>query len=66
MALWRRESGGTERTFTVPHLLGASVRPTVLYPATADADVRWDATEGRLTVSLPRAGTAVLARLIHS
>ena len=66
VALWRRESGGTERTFTVPHLLWASVRPTVLYPATADADVRWDATEGRLTVSLPRAGTAVLARLIHS
>jgi alpha-galactosidase len=62
--VWRRESGdGTERTFTVPHLLGAPARPTVLYPATSDAGAQWDAAEGQLTVSLPRANTAVLVRL---
>jgi alpha-galactosidase len=61
--VWRRKPGGADRTFTVPHLLGTPVRATVLYPNTAGAGAGWDPAEGRLTVSLPRAGTAVLVRL---
>jgi alpha-galactosidase len=51
------------RTLTIPHLRGAHVRPTVLHPATADATAEWDAADGKLTVSLPRADTAVVLRL---
>lgn len=61
--VWRRKSDDTGRTLAVPHLRGASVRATVLYPGTSDAGVEWDAAEGRLTVSLPRSDTAVLVRL---
>ena len=61
--VWRRKSDDTGRALTVPHLRGASVRATVLYPGTSDAGVEWDAAEGRLTVSLPRTDTAVLVRL---
>ncbi|MFE7764098.1 alpha-galactosidase [Streptomyces sp. NPDC057438] len=53
----------TDRALPVPHLRGTQVRPTVLYPETADAAARWDAYRGLLTVSLPRANTAVLLRL---
>ncbi|MFE9603897.1 alpha-galactosidase [Streptomyces hokutonensis] len=68
VTVWRRESdgdgpGSVDRALAVPHLRGARVEPVVLYPSTADAGVEWDAAEGRLTVSLPRAGTAVLVRL---
>jgi len=68
VTVWRREPdgdrpGAVDRALAVPHLRGARVQPVVLYPATADAGVEWDAAEGRLTVSLPRAGTAVLVRL---
>lgn len=63
VTVWRRESSDTGRTFTVPHLLGAPVHATVLYPTTADAEAEWDATEGQLTVTLPRADTAVLVGL---
>ncbi|WP_329263603.1 alpha-galactosidase [Streptomyces sp. NBC_01478] len=63
VTVWRRGSDDTGRTLTVPHLRGASTHATVLYPGTADAGVQWDAAEGRLTVSLPRADTAVLVRL---
>lgn len=52
-----------DRALAVPHLRGALVDPVVLYPATADAGVEWDSADGRLTVSLPRAGTAALVRL---
>lgn len=79
LAVWRREhreSGGEtvpsrhgqnepvydQCTLTLPHLRGAPVRTTVLHPATADA-AEWDAANGKLTVSLPRANTAVLLRL---
>ncbi len=61
--VWRRGSDDTGRTLTVPHLRGAAVHATVLYPGTSDADAAWDAAEGRLAVSLPRANTAVLVRL---
>lgn len=62
--VWRRASGdGTDRTLTVPHLLGVPVRAAVLYPTSADAGAEWDAAEGQLTVSLPRVNTAVLVRL---
>ncbi|WP_327182901.1 alpha-galactosidase [Streptomyces sp. NBC_01334] len=79
LVLWRREpaAGGQGRvpsrdrppaddstcTVTVSHLRGSHLRPTPLYPATADASATWDAAEGQLTVSLPRPGTAVLLRL---
>ncbi|MEV6485943.1 alpha-galactosidase [Streptomyces sp. NPDC051576] len=68
VTVWRRESGDdgpadTYRSLAVPHLRGAQVHPTVLYPATGDAGAEWDAAEGRLTISLPRADTAVLVRL---
>ena len=61
--VWRRQSDDTGRTLTVPHLRGASAHATVLYPGTSDAGAEWDAAEGQLTVSLPRANTAVLVRL---
>jgi alpha-galactosidase len=51
------------RTLTIPHLRGSHVHPTVLHPVTADAAAEWDAADGKLTVSLPRADTAVLLRL---
>ncbi|MHC3469419.1 hypothetical protein ACYF6T_11935 [Streptomyces sp. 7R007] len=41
----------------------ARLTPTPLYPATADATTAWDPSQGRLTVHLPRPGTAVLLRL---
>ncbi|WP_200811923.1 glycoside hydrolase family 36 protein [Streptomyces sp. 3213.3] len=64
VTVWRRElDGAADCALAVPHLRGAPVDPVVLYPATADAEVEWDAAEGRLTVSLPRAGTALLVRL---
>ncbi|MET7568531.1 alpha-galactosidase [Streptomyces sp. NPDC005492] len=68
VTVWRRKLGDggpadTRRTLAVPHLRGARVQPTVLYPATGDAGAEWDAAEGRLTISLPRADTAVLVRL---
>ncbi|KOV97005.1 alpha-galactosidase [Streptomyces sp. NRRL B-1140] len=53
-------------TLALPHLRGRPVRPVVLYPPAADAAVEWDADAGRLTVSLPRANTAVLLRLESS
>ena len=59
----RKGPADTGRGLTVAHLRGAQVHPTVLYPATADATAEWDAADGKLTVSLPRAGTAVLLRL---
>ncbi|MER7922372.1 glycoside hydrolase family 36 protein [Streptomyces sp. NPDC096057] len=49
-------------TVAIPHLRGARIYPAVLYPATADTTVTWNA-DGRLTVSLPRPNTAVLIRL---
>ncbi|MFF5184955.1 alpha-galactosidase [Streptomyces sp. NPDC000345] len=51
------------RAVTLPHLRGVPLRPTVLYPAASGATLAWDAAAGRLTVSLPRPGTAVLLRL---
>lgn len=77
LTLWRREpaAGGhgvipgqrdQDRgscTVTIPHLRGAHVHPTVLYPTTAAATAAWDAAGGNLTVSLPRPNTAVLLRL---
>ncbi|MFE2884231.1 alpha-galactosidase [Streptomyces sp. NPDC059272] len=61
--VWRRGSDDTDRTLTVPHLRGAAVHATVLYPGTSDAGAEWDAAEGQLAVSLPRGNTAVLVRL---
>ncbi|WP_262064455.1 alpha-galactosidase [Streptomyces sp. STR69] len=64
--VWRREpdsGGGTDRTLTVPHLRDAHIRTTVLHPATVGAAAEWNAVDGKLTVSLPRANTAVLLRL---
>ncbi|WP_242432494.1 alpha-galactosidase [Streptomyces sp. Root1310] len=60
-----RPSADDNSTCVVPvsHLRGSHLRPTPLYPVTADAKATWDAAEGRLTVSLPRPGTAVLLRL---
>ncbi|MBK3562737.1 glycoside hydrolase family 36 protein [Streptomyces sp. MBT62] len=68
LMVWRREVGAdasadADRTLAIPHLRGAHVHPTALYPATGDAGVEWDAAEGLLTVTLPRAGTAVLVCL---
>jgi len=59
----RPDRDGSSCTVTIPHLRGAHVHPAVLYPATADNHVAWDAAAGELTVSLPRANTAVLLRL---
>ncbi|MFF2126765.1 hypothetical protein ACFVW1_15465 [Streptomyces olivochromogenes] len=59
----RSSPADTDRTLTVPHLRGAHVHTTVLHPATAGAAAEGDAADGKLTVSLPRANTAVLLRL---
>jgi alpha-galactosidase len=59
----RNSHADTDRTLTIPHLRGAHVQPTVLHPTTAAATAEWDASDGKLTVSLPRANTAVLLRL---
>ncbi|WTW41080.1 alpha-galactosidase [Streptomyces sp. NBC_00016] len=59
----RPPADDSTRTLTVSHLRGSQVRPTPLYPVTADANATWDAADGQLTVSLPRPGTAVLLRL---
>ncbi|WSQ09870.1 alpha-galactosidase [Streptomyces sp. NBC_01231] len=53
----------TTRTLTIPHLSGVHVHPTVLHPTTADTTGEWNPADGNLTVSLPRANTAVLLRL---
>ncbi|WP_406214045.1 alpha-galactosidase [Streptomyces canus] len=65
VAVWRRDRADApeSRTLTLAHLRGVEARPEVLQPATADAMVEWDAAEGKLTVGLPRADTAVLLRL---
>ncbi|MEU1183419.1 alpha-galactosidase [Streptomyces sp. NPDC005820] len=71
LTVWRRAPApgaprtpdDSTRTLSVPHLRGTRVRPTVLYPATADATASWDATGSALTVRLPRPDTAVLLRL---
>ncbi|WP_405559922.1 alpha-galactosidase [Streptomyces canus] len=65
VAVWRRERADApeSRTLTLAHLRGVEARPEVLQPTTADAMVEWDADEGKLTVGLPRADTAVLLRL---
>ncbi|WP_340379854.1 alpha-galactosidase [Streptomyces sp. SS7] len=71
LTVWRRAPApgsprtpddGT-RTLPVPHLRGTRVRPTVHYPAGCDATAAWDPAASRLTVTLPRPGTAVLLRL---
>ncbi|MET9384466.1 alpha-galactosidase [Streptomyces sp. NPDC002928] len=69
LTLWRRDQdGGTPaedstRTVSIPHLRGTHVDPTVLFPATAENAATWDATDGTLTVRLPRTNTAVLLEL---
>ncbi|WP_405475394.1 alpha-galactosidase [Streptomyces canus] len=65
VAVWRRERAGApeSRTLTLAHLRGVESRPEVLQPTTAGVTVEWDAVEGKLTVGLPRADTAVLLRL---
>lgn len=72
LALWRREpatagrtpeTDASTRTVPIPHLRGTPLHPTLLYPTTSDATAHWNATEGHLTVSLPRPGTAVLLGL---
>ncbi|MER6952443.1 glycoside hydrolase family 36 protein [Streptomyces sp. NPDC000618] len=59
----QRRSDDATRTLTIPHLRGTGLRPTVLYPATADATAAWDVAAGQLTVRLPRPNTAVLLHL---
>ncbi|MFC4503541.1 MULTISPECIES: alpha-galactosidase [Streptomyces] len=59
----RNEPVDDRCTLALPRLRGAHVHPTVLHPATADAAAEWHAADGKLTVSLPRANTAVLLRL---
>ena len=65
VAVWRRERADApeSRTLTLTHLRGVEARPEVLQPTTAGVTVEWDAAEGKLTVGLPRADTAVLLRL---
>ncbi|MFJ9154910.1 alpha-galactosidase [Streptomyces sp. NPDC102270] len=65
LAVWRREGADapSSRTLPLPHLRGVALRPEVLQPTTADATAEWDATEGTLTVRLPRTDTAVLLGL---
>ncbi|MFF4584110.1 alpha-galactosidase [Streptomyces sp. NPDC001388] len=61
----RERYGADDGTRAVPlsHLRGVPLRPTVLHPAASDATLAWDAAAGRLTVTLPRPGTAVLLHL---
>ena len=64
VTVWRRGSAdGTSRELTIPHLRGAQFQPSVLHPTAFDGTAHWNAVEGKLTVSLPRSGTAALLRL---
>ncbi|NEB01019.1 glycoside hydrolase family 36 protein [Streptomyces sp. SID13726] len=65
VAVWRRErpDAPASRALPLPHLRGVRARAEVLQPVDAGAGVEWDAESGVLTVTLPRADTAVLVRL---
>lgn len=59
-------SGNAEadsRALRIPHLGNGRLIPEVLYPGAADAMATWEASEGLLTVTLPRPDTALLIRL---
>ncbi|MFG2576734.1 alpha-galactosidase [Streptomyces sp. NPDC048481] len=57
------DAGDDSRTLRLPHLLGARPHIESLYPADSDATADWNAADATLTVSLPRADTALLLRL---
>jgi alpha-galactosidase len=64
LTVWHRDDPrDTVRTLAVPHLRGRQITADILYPANADAHVRWDAQAGELTVTLPRPTTACLIAL---
>ncbi|GAA2470318.1 alpha-galactosidase [Streptomyces longisporus] len=64
VTVWRRgPADGASRELTIAHLRGAQLQPSVLHPAAFDGTARWNAAEGKLTVSLPRPDTAVVLRL---
>ena len=67
LTVWRRgPRQGTDTsqiTLPVPHLRGAPVTASVLYPRTAGAEASWDASTGTLTVTLPRLPSACVLRL---
>jgi alpha-galactosidase len=52
-----------EVVLPVPHLAGRPVTPKIIYPASASADVRWDAEGGDLAITLGAAPAACLIRL---
>jgi len=73
LTVWRRgpqpgtgvsQSPGTGQiAFAVPHLHGVTVTAEVLYPHHGGSKVYWDATLGRLTVTLPALPSACVLRL---
>ena len=67
LTVWRRgprqESGTGQIKLAIPHLRGAPVAASVLYPPDAGAEASWDASPGVLTVILPRLPSACILRL---
>jgi alpha-galactosidase len=68
LTVWRRGSLGAHDqaavTLAVAHLQGRPVAVDVLYPRASGVDVGWDAAAGRLAVTLARAPSACLIRLV--
>ena len=66
LTVWYRGSeSAAEQTLAVPHLRCHDVEPRVLFPATTDTDLSWNADRGELTVRMPRPGSARLISLTH-
>jgi alpha-galactosidase len=67
LTVWRRGQEADSRpdqvTLPVPALRGHSVAARILFPATENAQVRWDETLGSVTVSLPRCPSACVLSL---
>ncbi len=67
LTIWRRgPRQGTDTgqiTLAVPHLRGAPVSATVLYPREAGAEASWDPSPGMLAVTLPRVPSACVVRM---
>jgi len=65
LTVWHRGETGDEATriLSVPHLRGQHLAARVLFPGSADTEVRWNPDTGELTVHLPGRLRACLVSL---
>ncbi|MBD0735695.1 alpha-galactosidase [Streptomyces sp. CBMA29] len=64
VVVFRRDSDEHRRELPFPELRGHDAVVTRVFDAAGDAEARWDAESGVLTVGLPRPGSAVLLHLV--